>query len=165
MPDYNNGKIYKIVCNITGDKYIGSTVMQLCRRLSTHVDGAKRLITGGCKSKEIILRGDYQIVLIENYPCNNKEELHRKEREHIENNECVKICIPQQTTLEWRNKNRDKLAKIDRKYYEKNSEIVKEKAKNHMEKIKETNPEKIKEWCHQAYLNRKAKLKAKEENK
>jgi hypothetical protein len=27
-----------------------------------------------------------------------------------------------------------------------------------MEKIKETNPEKLKEWRHNAYLNRKAKL-------
>ena len=31
--------------------------------------------------------------------------------------------------------------------------------------IKETNPEKLKEWRHQAYLNRKAKLKAQQENK
>jgi len=53
----------------------------------------------------------------------------------------------------------------NKKYYEKNSDIVKEKAKNYMEQIKETNPEKIKEWRHQAYLNRKAKLKAKEDNK
>ncbi len=52
----------------------------------------------------------------------------------------------------------------NKKYYEKNSDIVKEKAKNYMEKIKETNPEKLKEWRHTAYLNRKAKLKAKEEN-
>jgi FtsZ-binding cell division protein ZapB len=48
----------------------------------------------------------------------------------------------------------------NKKYYEKNSDIVKEKAKNYMEKIKETNPEKLKEWRHQAYLNRKVKLKA-----
>ena len=53
----------------------------------------------------------------------------------------------------------------NKKYYEKNSEIVKEKAKNYMKKIKETNPEKLKEWRHQAYLNRKAKLKEKENNK
>ena len=53
----------------------------------------------------------------------------------------------------------------NKKYYEKNSDIVKEKAKNYMENIKETNPEKLKEWRHQAYLNRKAKLKAKEDNK
>ncbi len=52
----------------------------------------------------------------------------------------------------------------NKKYYEKNSNIVKEKAKTYMEKIKETNPEKLKEWRHNAYLNRKAKLKAKEEN-
>ena len=45
----------------------------------------------------------------------------------------------------------------NKKYYEKNSDIVKEKAKNYMEKIKETNPEKLKDWIHQAYLNRKAK--------
>ena len=51
----------------------------------------------------------------------------------------------------------------NKKYYEKNSDIVKEKAKNYMEKIKETNPEKLKEWRHQAYLNRKAKLKATQE--
>ena len=53
----------------------------------------------------------------------------------------------------------------NKKYYEKNSDIVQEKAKNYMEKIKETNPEKLKEWRHQAYLNRKAKLKAQQKNK
>ena len=53
----------------------------------------------------------------------------------------------------------------NKKYYEQNSNIVKEKAKNYMEKIKETNPYKLKEWRHNAYLNRKAKLKAKEDNK
>lgn len=51
----------------------------------------------------------------------------------------------------------------NKKYYEKNCEIVKEKAKSYMDKIKETNPEKLKEWRHTAYLNRKAKLKAKED--
>ena len=30
--------------------------------------------------------------------------------------------------------------------------------------MKETNPEKIKEWRHNAYLKRKEKLKQKEEN-
>ena len=51
----------------------------------------------------------------------------------------------------------------NKKYYEKNSDAVKENAKNYIEKIKETNPEKLKEWRHQAYLNRKAKLKVNEE--
>ena len=45
-----------------------------------------------------------------------------------------------------------------KKYYENNSDLVKEKAKKYMDKIKETNPEKLKEWRHNAYLKRKAKL-------
>jgi hypothetical protein len=46
-----------------------------------------------------------------------------------------------------------------KKYYDNNTEIVKQRAKNYMEKVKETNPEKLKEWRHTAYLNRKEKLK------
>jgi len=52
----------------------------------------------------------------------------------------------------------------NKKYYEKNSDIVKEKAKSYMEKIKETNPEKLKEWRHNAYIKRKEKLKLQQIN-
>ena len=45
-----------------------------------------------------------------------------------------------------------------KKYYENNSEKVKEKAKSYMERMKTENPEKLKEWRHTAYMNRKAKL-------
>ena len=45
-----------------------------------------------------------------------------------------------------------------KKYYDNNNEIVEQRAKNYMEKIKETNPEKLKEWRHNAYLKRKAKI-------
>jgi len=50
-----------------------------------------------------------------------------------------------------------------KKYYENNSNIVKERAKKYMEKIKETNPEKIKEWSRNTYLNKKEKLKLQKE--
>lgn len=46
-----------------------------------------------------------------------------------------------------------------KKYYDSNTEKVKQRAKTYMEKIKETNPEKLKEWRHTAYLKRKEKLK------
>ena len=45
-----------------------------------------------------------------------------------------------------------------KKYYEKNSEKVKEKAKTQMERMKTENPEKLKQWRHTAYMNRKKKL-------
>ena len=47
-----------------------------------------------------------------------------------------------------------------KKYYDNNAEVVIQRAKKYMDKIKETNPEKLKEWRHQAYLNHKAKSKA-----
>jgi ribosomal protein S17E len=42
-------------------------------------------------------------------------------------------------------------------YYEKNKEIVKEKAKKELKRIKEENPEKIKEYAKRAYLKQKEK--------
>ena len=45
-----------------------------------------------------------------------------------------------------------------KKYYENNSEKVKEKAKLYMERMKIENPDKLKEWRHTAYMNRKNKL-------
>jgi hypothetical protein len=51
-----------------------------------------------------------------------------------------------------------------KRYYKKNSEIVKQKAKEYMDKIKESNPDKLKEWRHTAYINRKEKLKNEKNN-
>lgn len=51
-----------------------------------------------------------------------------------------------------------------KKYYENNSNAIKQKAKEYMKKIKETNPEKIKEWSHNAYMKRKAKLQEQKNN-
>jgi len=44
-------------------------------------------------------------------------------------------------------------------YYEKNKEIVKEKGSIYLKKLKEENPDKIKEYAKRAYLKKKEKLK------
>ena len=36
MPDYQNGKIYKILNNIDGDIYVGSTINALSHRMAQH---------------------------------------------------------------------------------------------------------------------------------
>ena len=74
-----------------------------------------------------------------------KIEIEELKKKNMELEEKIKI---------YKNPDRNK------KYYEKNSDIVKERSKKYIEKIKETDPEKLKLWRHQAYLNRKAKLKA-----
>ena len=97
MPDYKNGKVYKIVCNITGKVYVGSTTQTLSMRLTGHRKEYKRFKEGkrnNVSSFDIIQQGNYDIVLIENVSCESKEELHRQERHFIEFLECVNKCIP-----------------------------------------------------------------------
>jgi FtsZ-binding cell division protein ZapB len=45
-----------------------------------------------------------------------------------------------------------------RKYYEKNKERVKENAKQYLNRLKEENPDKLKEYRHRAYMKRKEKM-------
>jgi hypothetical protein len=45
------------------------------------------------------------------------------------------------------------------KYYENNKEVVKERTKNYVEKLKNENPDKLKEWRRTYYLKKKEKKK------
>tara|TARA_R110000796_G_scaffold242701_1_gene364949 strand:- start:58 stop:516 length:459 start_codon:yes stop_codon:yes gene_type:complete len=73
MPDWSEGKIYFIYCNITGDIYIGSTTQRLLNRINSH----KR---DNGTSQQIIQRGDWFYELIEDYPCDKREDLLWRER-------------------------------------------------------------------------------------
>ena len=98
MIDYSKGKIYKIICNITEEIYIGSTCVSLSQRLAGHKNNYKKWKNGKNKKKtnsfDIIDRNNYSIILLEDYPCNNKEKLLQKEREWIEKLECLNKKLP-----------------------------------------------------------------------
>lgn len=103
MPDYSKSKIYKIVDNTNGNVYIGSTTQSLSMRLAGHTQSYKRYLNGKnnyMTSFEIIKNGNYNIFLIEEFSCENKEQLHRNERKQIEANECVNKNIPIRTQEE-----------------------------------------------------------------
>ena len=74
------GLIYEIVCNLTGERYIGSTFEPtVARRISKH-----RTING-CSSKTIIERGDYRYGLLETIFINSRDELRMCERKWYDN--------------------------------------------------------------------------------
>jgi hypothetical protein len=50
-----------------------------------------------------------------------------------------------------------------KKYYEDHKDEVKKQGKAYLEKLKQENPDKLKEYRHTAYLNRKNKLKKEEQ--
>ena len=83
----------------------------------------------------------------------NNKELIEKNNLLIEENEKLKLQIDELN---------EKLKKYTnsqghKKYYEKNKNIVMEKSKSYLQKLKEENPDKLKEYRKTAYLNRKNK--------
>lgn len=146
---YENGKIYKLIDNTNGNIYIGSTIQSLSKRKNQHKEKRNK-----CTSKYIIENGDYDIILIENYPCNSKEELLARERYYIENTECINKMTPGKTKKEWYQDNRERLLieaknKVkseERKQYEinyakKNKDKINEKSKIWYENNKEKKQE------------------------
>tara|TARA_R110001606_G_scaffold14424_1_gene60940 strand:- start:36 stop:572 length:537 start_codon:yes stop_codon:yes gene_type:complete len=127
---YENGKIYKIVDNTNNNIYIGSTIQKLKYRLSRHKSKYNAYLQGKCKyitSFDIIKNDDYNIELLELYPCNNKKELELRERHNIERNICVNKNIPTRTHKEYRIDKSDEI----REYYIKNRDKILEKQKKY----------------------------------
>lgn len=84
----HRGIIYKIVCNITGEQYIGSTT-NLNKRISMH-----KSPSNNCSSRQIIDRGDYEFVNLAEINFVDKTELHMLEAEYIKANDCINQTLP-----------------------------------------------------------------------
>ena len=131
IPDYQQGKIYKLINHeLPNLVYYGSTTQTLNKRLQCHKDDSKRTNNS---SKIMFSIGCPEIILLEYYPCETKQELEAKEREWIEGNECVNHYIPGRTQKE--------TIELKKQHYQDNKEIYKLKNK----KYRQDNNEKIKE--------------------
>ena len=90
MPDYQQSKIYKLYSPSKNLIYYGSTTQSLALRLGGHLAHFKNEKYKQHTTSYLVLEcEDYKIELIEEYPCNNKQQLVAKEKEYIINNECV----------------------------------------------------------------------------
>jgi len=113
--DYQNGKIYVIRSYKTDLVYVGSTTQQLCQRMSNHRKNYKLWLKNKCNfmtAYKMLEYDDAYIELLEKYPCNNKNELERKEGEYIRNiGKAVNKIIAGRTDAEYKKDNRDKIHK------------------------------------------------------
>jgi hypothetical protein len=115
MNKFLQSKIYTIRSHQTDDIYIGSTTQLLCKRLSNHKNTYKHYLAGkyhNVTSYKIIKYEDCYIELLEAFPCETKEQLHKREGELIRSHKCVNKCIP---------------GRIQSEYYQNNIETIKEK--------------------------------------
>ena len=150
MPNYQNGQIYKIISNHLPDTcYIGSTTQSLAMRMTGHRRDYKKHLTGALKhmitSSKICCYPDAKIYLIEDYPCNNKKELERREgeimKEYMKNDDLEDVV------------NRVIVGRTKREYYVDNKE---KKKQYHID-----NKEKRNERSKQYYIDNREKLKQK----
>ena len=144
MPNYETGKIYKVVNDVNGMTYYGSTTQTLSRRMSGHRKDYKR---GKCKTYELWGNiEDCKIYLIELCPCDLKIELERRERYYIENNDCINKVIPLRNIKEWREVHKEEIALKAKEYNEANKEQISLKVKEYRDNNKEKIAFKKKEY-------------------
>jgi hypothetical protein len=150
MPNYQDAKIYKIVSYENDDVYVGSTTEPtLARRLSGHVRDYRRYLNGKCgyvTSFKGIESDNYDIQLIEAYPCNNKMELHAREGYWIKSMDCVNKYVAGRTHKEsvkayqkvYQKAKKEVIKKQKKAYYEENKEIILKHRKAYYKDNKET---------------------------
>ena len=165
MEKYQRGKVYKIISDDTDKIYIGSSCeATLAHRLAKHKDKYKQWLKDNNRpyytSYEILKLQNYSIILIENYPCNSKDELISRERHYIElnKNNVVNKVMPFRTKQEWIEDNKDHISDYKKEWNKNN----KDKRKNYNMKYKENNKEKIREKSKKYYDDNKEKFKIKD---
>mgnify|MGYP005996765703 CR=1 FL=1 len=135
---------YCLVCNITGEKYYGSSTKTLETRLNSHISKYNT-----CVSRQIIERGDYDIYQLGEYETELEAKM--KEKWYINNKECI-------------NKNNvlvtdEEIKQYHKQYRENNKEEIKQYAKQYSKKYCENNKEEKKQYDKQYYENNKEKKK------
>ena len=129
---YEKGKIYMITDVAYNERYYGSTIEPLNKRMIHH----KHRYVNQNSGKETCLRSanalfnkygyeNCKIELVENYPCSSKEELRKREGLHIRKNQCVNKYIAGRTQDEYNEENREqKNAKKMEWYYREKNNIL-----------------------------------------
>ena len=168
MPDYSKGKIYTIRCRT--DKtliYVGSTIQPLSVRLGGHKNKSidikyeNRLIYKTINNKW----EDWYIELYEDYPCENKEQLNKKEGEIIRLIGTLNILVAGRTRPEYREENKEQITQNKKQYYENNKEIIIDKHKIYYEENKEKLLDYAKDYGKTYYEQNKEIILAKQREK
>ena len=140
MPNYQTGKIYRIYSPDEPDlSYYGSTVQKLCKRYASHKkDFNKGLKSKYCTSFLILEKyNNTRIELVENFSCDNKEQLTAREGFYIRTCKCVNKQLPQRSKKEWYQDNKKILYEKQKIYQIKNKDIIAIRQKIYQEKNKE----------------------------
>jgi hypothetical protein len=155
--DYSNTIIYKLCCKNPEikDIYVGHTT-DFTKRKCQHkycCNNENSLSHNLNVYKFIRDNGNWdnwEMIMVEQYPCQNKLEAHERERHWLETLNAKLNCqIPTRTKKEWRNEHEDEIVEYKKIYYEINKEEISEKNKIYREENKNEIRERSKKYREQ----------------
>jgi hypothetical protein len=161
---YKNGKIYTI--RYRGDKdliYVGSTTQLLHKRWYEHkknclnennIQYHMKLYQKMRETNDI---ENWHIELYEDFSCDRKEQLHKREGEIIREKSTLNRYIAGRTNEEYRHENKEKIQIINQVYQEKNKHKLSEYKRQYYAEHKQDTIQKAKEYRLTNYENVKQK--------
>jgi len=156
MPDYSKGKIYTIRCRTNPQHvYVGGTVKTLSRRLQCHKSRSINYQNMLLYSTIANNWDNWFIQLYEDFPCDNRKQLCKREGEIIRLIGTLNTKIAGRSLIEYRLENVDFVKDYNKNYYKNNADKIKEMQKNYQQK----NAEKLKLKRKEYLLQNADKLK------
>ena len=149
---YYNSKIYSIRNNSNDEIYIGSTSSDLCKRMVKHRSMAKQEPLKTPLHTYMNEHGinNFYIELVEEYTCENIEQLRKREGEIIREigslNHRIAGQTKQEYNKEYTQQNRDRINQQRNERRRANPEKTREEYKKYGALYRERHPEKIKAW-------------------
>ena len=162
--NYNNSAIYKICCNdisIT-DVYVGNTTNFIKRKSHHKCACNNERDTAYNYNVYQFIRAhgnwaNWSMIVVANFPCQSKNQLHTRERYHMELlNSTLNKVIPTRTEKEYKKDNEEHIRVYQKEWYQENVEKKKacdkkyreenvEHPKAYIKECRKDNAEKIKE--------------------
>lgn len=147
---YSNAYIYTIRCR-TDDSliYVGSTISSIHKRLSAHKNNCKNGKPGSLYNYIIDNDwSDWYVELYERYPCNNRDELCKREGEVIREIGTINKYVAGRKQKEYYMDNHDKELARMKEYRVNNPDYMKE--------WREKNPDYMKEYNKEYYARKRS---------
>ena len=140
---YENCVIYKLVHKDDEDayeKYVGHTIMGLNKRYYFHKSNYYNVKSNNYNVKlyqyirEKSCIDDWKIILLEEFPCNNKRDAEKRETFwYNEIKPILNTTIPSRSKMEYYYDNKEKIRKKVKEYRKNNPELIKEREKVYRE--------------------------------
>lgn len=139
MPDYQNGKVYTIR-NLSDKElvYVGSSCQKLCARWMDHKSRCKQTKYHNIKLYKVMNDmgvDNFYIELYEEFPCQNKEQLTKREGEVIREIGTLNQVIAGRSSKEYFQENKELILEKAKKYYKYNNEEILERKKEYYNSV------------------------------